>query len=63
MIYLKELALNIFLMEIYKEKLEPNGNELYEGEFKEDIPKEGKKVKIYYLNGHLKYEGDIYNFK
>ena len=42
---------------------DPIGNILYKGEFKEDIPKEGKNIKIYDLKGNLKYDGDTYNFK
>ena len=38
------------------------GEIIYKGEFKNNLPKEGKNIKIYELNGYLKYEGDFYNF-
>ena len=39
------------------------GNKIYEGEFLDNIPKEGKNLKLYELNGNLKYKGDIFDFK
>ena len=35
---------------------------LYEGEFTNNMPKEGKNIKLYKINGNLDYEGDIFNF-
>ena len=35
---------------------------IYQGDFKRNIPKKGKDIKLYRLNGYLKYEGDISNF-
>ena len=35
---------------------------IYKGEFKKNIPKKGRNIKLYRLNGYLKYEGDIENF-
>ena len=39
------------------------GNIIYEGEFFENIPKEGKNIKLNEINGKLKYKGDIFEFK
>jgi hypothetical protein len=38
---------------------DPDGNELYKGEFINERPKKGKNIKIYELNGEIKYEGDF----
>ena len=35
---------------------------IYEGDFKKSIPKNGKNIKLYKLNGYLQYEGDISNY-
>ena len=39
------------------------GNPTYEGSFMNNIPKEGKNIKLYKLNTILIYEGDIFNYK
>ena len=41
----------------------PNGNKIYEGEFKNDIPKESKKIIIYDNNTNKIYEGEIHDGK
>ena len=40
-----------------------NNEKIYEGEFNDNIPKEGKGIKLYNLNGNLEYDGDIANSK
>ena len=42
---------------------DPYGNFIYEGTFMNEIPKEGKNIKLYKINTNLKYEGDIFNYK
>ena len=41
----------------------PKGNKLYEGEFMDNCPKEGKNVTKYDIYGYLEYIGDLYNGK
>ena len=41
---------------------EPDGKKIYEGEFKDKNPKEGQNIKLYEINGFLKYEGDFFEF-
>ena len=40
---------------------EPNSKKIYEGTFIKNIPKEGKNIKLYTLNGNLQYQGDLKN--
>ena len=40
-----------------------DGKIIYKGEFLNNIPKEGKNIKLYKLNGDLIYEGDLFDFK
>jgi len=40
---------------------DPDENKLYSGDFINNNPKEGKNLKIFELNGDLKYEGDFLN--
>ena len=35
---------------------------IYEGEIRNNMPKEGKNLKLYKLNGYLRYEGDIFDY-
>ena len=53
----------IFGMSKYIEGIsyEPNGYKIYEGIFINNRPKEGKKLKLYKLDGELEYEGDFLN--
>ena len=48
-------------MDNYVEGVEysPDGEKLYEGLFMNNKPKEGKNIKLYELDGDLKYEGDF----
>ena len=38
------------------------GQKILEGEIRKNMPKEGKNLKLYKLNGRLKYEGDFLVF-
>ena len=40
-----------------------DGNKTYEGKFINNIPVEGKNIKLYNIDKYLKYEGDIMNCK
>ena len=53
----------IFCMEQYKSGIlyDPEGKEIYNGEFINNYPKEGKNIRIYSLDGNLEYEGDFLN--
>ena len=42
---------------------DPSNNKIFEGEYENNIPKEGKNITLYNLDGFLKYKGDLYNFK
>ena len=39
-----------------------DGKKIYEGEIRNNFPKEGKNLKLYKINGYLKYEGDIFDY-
>ena len=39
-----------------------DGKNIYEGEIRNNIPKEGKNLKLYEINGYLKYKGDIFDY-
>ena len=41
----------------------PKGDKLYEGEFIDNYPKEGKNITIYNINGNIEYIGDFFNGK
>ena len=41
----------------------PEGNKVYEGEFIDNYPKEGKNITIYNINGNTEYIGDLFNGK
>ena len=41
----------------------PEGNKVYEGEFIDNYPKEGKNITIYNIKGIIKYIGDLFNGK
>ena len=38
------------------------GLKLYKGDFKNNMPKEGKNIKLYNINGNLEFEGEIFDF-
>ena len=40
---------------------EPNGNKIYQGTFINNIPKEGKNIKLYNIYRNLVYQGDLVN--
>jgi len=39
----------------------PEGNIVYEGEFIDNYPKEGKNISIYNINGIIEYIRDLFN--
>ena len=41
----------------------PKGDKIYEGEFIDNIPKEGKNITIYNIKGIIEYIGDLFNGK
>ena len=41
----------------------PEGNIVYEGEFIDNYPKEGKNIIIYNINRIIEYIGDLFNGK
>ena len=41
----------------------PIGDKVYEGEFIDNYPKEGKNITIYNINGNIEYIGDFFNGK
>jgi len=50
-------------MDNYQEGIlyDPDGNEIYEGLFMNNNPKEGKNLKLYRTSGNINYEGKILN--
>ena len=50
-------------MDNYQEGIlyDPDGNEIYEGLFMNNNPKEGKNLKLYRTSGNINYEGNILN--
>ena len=42
---------------------DPKGNKIYQGKFLNNIPIEGKDLKVYQIDGKLKYQGDILDGK
>ena len=41
----------------------PKGDKVYEGEFIDNYPKEGKNISIYNINRIIEYIGDLFNGK
>ena len=43
----------------YGTLFDPEGNQIYEGEFMDDQPKEVNNINLFHLNGKLKFTGDL----
>jgi len=70
MIYYFETAEKIYFDGIFRMDkfikgtlFSPIGDKVYEGEFIDNYPKEGKNITIYNINGNIEYIGDFFNGK